>query len=268
MERIPVTGGELKGEAAGSGEPVLFIHGAIMADTYNCFRKEPALSSYQLISYRRRGFCDSAGHDGPCSIAQQAADAAAVLAHFGVDRAHVVGHSYGGCTALQLALDAPTTVHSLGLFEPPIMEVPAAEGFTSGVETIAAIWQSGDKEAATDAFLQAVGGPDYRPALDKTLAPGWFDQAVADIDVFFEVELPALGEWRFNEDDAKRITQPCLTVLGEESAELFVQGTAWLEDRLPAVTRCRLPAATHVLQLMNPTTMAESLATFLAANPL
>jgi pimeloyl-ACP methyl ester carboxylesterase len=33
----------------------------------------------------------------------------------------VVGHSYGGAIALQLALDAPGAVHSLALLEPCIL---------------------------------------------------------------------------------------------------------------------------------------------------
>ena len=35
-------------------------------------------------------------------------------------RAHVVGHSFGGAVALQLALDAPDLVHSLALLEPAL----------------------------------------------------------------------------------------------------------------------------------------------------
>ncbi|MFN0093009.1 MAG: alpha/beta fold hydrolase [Acidimicrobiales bacterium] len=269
MERIPVAGGNLEGEAVGSGDPVLLIHGAFIDDAYDPFRTEPALAArHRLIYYRRRGFSGTVKHSGPFSIAQQAADARAVLAHFGVERAHIVGHSYGGSTALQLALDDPAVVHTLGLLEPGIFDVPAAAGFAEGAATIAAIWQGGDKTGATDAFLQAVGGPDYRPTLDKTLRSGWFERAVADIDQFFEVELPALGEWSFTTADAAQVTQPSLAVVGADSSELFQQGFTWQQQHLPNVTGYVLSDATHMLQMCNPAPLAGELAAFFARHPL
>jgi pimeloyl-ACP methyl ester carboxylesterase len=268
MERIRVAGGELTGESTGSGEPVLCIHGSIMADTYDCLRGQPALAGHRLISYRRRGFVDSVAHDGPFSIEQQAADARAVLQHFGVARAHVVGHSYGGCTALQLALDAPEVVHSLGLLEPGVMQVPAAEGFAADAGAVAELYAAGDVKDAIARFIDLVGGAAAQAALDATLAPGWFDQAVADADTFFQIEFPALGAWTFGPAEAARVTQPCLAVVGSDSSELFQQITGWLEQHLSAVSTFRLPRATHVLQVMNPSDFAEGLGAFLAAHPM
>jgi pimeloyl-ACP methyl ester carboxylesterase len=158
VERISVAGGELIGEAVGSGPPVLFIHGSVLADTFDCLRGAPALSGYQLITSRRRGFSDSAAHRGPYSIIEQAADAGAVLNHFGVGRAHVVGHSYGASTGLQLALDAPCAVHTLALLEPPSPAVPRTEAASSSMGTIVGMWKSGDKRGATDASFN-----DHRP---------------------------------------------------------------------------------------------------------
>ena len=83
---------------------------------------EPDLAHrYQLILYHRRGYGGSSCAAGPIGIAQQAADCQALLRSLGVERAHVVGHSYGGNVALQLALDAPDVAHSLALLEPGFM---------------------------------------------------------------------------------------------------------------------------------------------------
>jgi pimeloyl-ACP methyl ester carboxylesterase len=38
-----------------------------------------------------------------------------------IDRAHIVGHSYGGAIALQLAVDAPNKIHTLSLLEPGLV---------------------------------------------------------------------------------------------------------------------------------------------------
>ena len=45
------------------------------------------------------------------------------LQHLGIERAHFVGQSYGGAIILQVALDAPETVHSLALLEPALPSV-------------------------------------------------------------------------------------------------------------------------------------------------
>lgn len=269
MEEIPVVGGHLEGRSSGSGEPVLFIHGALMADTYDCFAAQPVMAdNYRLLTYRRRGFAGSVKHDGPFSIVQQAADASAALDHFGVERAHVVGHSYGGSTALQLALDSPTRVASLGLFEPGIVVVPAWAAFGEAIGPIAELYLAGNHAGAATAFIEAVGGPDYQEPFDANLPVGWYDAMVRDIPTFFDVEIPALGEWIFAENEARRITQPALSVLGTESSELFVQIDAWLGANLPNVERYRLPGATHFLQAMNPTDAADGLAAFLGRHPI
>jgi pimeloyl-ACP methyl ester carboxylesterase len=125
MDQIHVNGVSLEVEVHGSGTPVLLIHGAIIADAFAPLLAEPALTGpYRLIPYHRRGFGGSTHLQAPVSTADQAVDARAVLRQLGVERAHVVGHSYGGAIALQLALDAPEAVHSLALLEPPLLMPP------------------------------------------------------------------------------------------------------------------------------------------------
>ena len=99
MERADVTDTTLEYAVTGTGEPVMCIHGAFIADTFQPLLAEPSLSRrYQLITYHRRGYGGSSRAPGLTSIAQQAADCRALLAHLGVERAHVVGHSFGGAS--------------------------------------------------------------------------------------------------------------------------------------------------------------------------
>jgi pimeloyl-ACP methyl ester carboxylesterase len=119
LERARTDGAELEYEVSGTGDPVVFIHGAFIADTFRPLLAEPSLAGhYRLILYHRRGYAGSSRASGPVSVAQEAADCRALLRHLGMDRAHVVGHSYGGDVALQLALDTPRVVYSLALLEP------------------------------------------------------------------------------------------------------------------------------------------------------
>jgi pimeloyl-ACP methyl ester carboxylesterase len=213
MNRVRLDGRELEYEVQGAGEPVVLVHGAHIADAFAPLLTEPALMErYQLVLYHRRGFAGSTHADGPLSIAQQAADCRALMQHLSVPRAHVVGHSYGGVIALQLALDAPDMVHSLALLEPALFMVPSAPQFMDAMAPVLQMYEAGDKMRAVDSFLQAVVGPEYRRALDRML-PGAFAQAVADADTFFRIELPALEQWSFTQAEARRIAQPVLAVL-------------------------------------------------------
>jgi pimeloyl-ACP methyl ester carboxylesterase len=247
MGRARVGDVELEYEVRGSGEPVVLIHGAHIAGAFLPLMREPALSDYTLIRYHRRGLAGSS-RTGPASIQQQAADCAGLLAQLGVQAAHVVGHSYGGAIALQLALDAPALVHTLALLEPGLLMVPSAAGFFEQLAPVMASYQRGDRASAVDMFLQGVGRPNAREIVERA-APGGFEQAVRDADTFFQVELPALQAWTFTQEDARRITQPILFVLGAESLPLFSEVRELVHAWLPQAQDLLVPGACHFLQM-------------------
>ena len=120
----------------------------------------------------------------------------------------------------------------------------------------------------TDAFLTGVAGPEYRQVLDRVLPPGAFALAVADIDMFFQVELPELYQWHFTAEDAQRLRPPVLAVVGSETALIFRDGHTLLKQWMPHVEELVVPHATHALQLMNPSAVAEGLARFFARHTL
>ena len=85
MERARTEGAELEYEVSGTGEPVVFIHGAFIADIFRPLLAEPSLvGRYQLILYHRRGYAGSSHPSEPVSVARQAADCRALLRHLGV----------------------------------------------------------------------------------------------------------------------------------------------------------------------------------------
>jgi len=269
MQRVNLNGVDLEYDVQGSGEPLLLIHGSILADAFFPLLAEPRIANnYRVISYHRRGFAGSARARDPFTIGQQAADSRALLRHLGIPRAHVAGHSYGADIALQLALDAPAEIQSLALLEPPLLaSVPSGPMFSDGVAAIRAVYERGEKVAATDAFCTGVAGPEYRQVIDKTLPPGAFELAVADIDTFFQVELGALQQWHFTAEEA-RIRQPVLAVVGTESAPIFHEGHERLKHWFPQAEELVVPQATHALQFMNPGAVADGLDRFFASHPL
>jgi pimeloyl-ACP methyl ester carboxylesterase len=270
-QQLSVDGGVLEYEVVGTGEPVVLIHGALLAEAYAPLCAEPSLTTHsRLVRYHRRGYAGSSRVAPPFSIAQQAADCLAVLRHLGIEQAHVVGHSSGGTMALRLALDAPQLVHSLTLLEPALMDVPSGEQLGEAFGPVLQRYGAGDKEGAVDSFVQWAIGPDYRTWLDRMI-PGGYDQMVADADTWFGVEFPSLQEWFLTREEARRITQPVLGIFGSESASIW-PGWAEVQERLrewvPQTDLFVLAGANHALQEKDPHGVAEAMAQFLARHPM
>jgi pimeloyl-ACP methyl ester carboxylesterase len=270
MQYSNMRGVDLEYQVQGSGEPLILIHGAIVADAFSPLLCQPSITSnYRVISYHRRGFAASSRAMPGLTIRQQAADCRALIRQLQIPRVHVAGHSYGGVIALQWALDAPEELHSLALLEPALLNlVPSGSLFWDWVSSVRHdIYEHGDKVGAVDAFLTGVVGANYRVILDKHLPPGTFDLAVADVDTFFEVELPALREWRFTFEDAQSVKQPVLSVLGTDSAPVFREVHELVKKWMPCAEELLVPNATHGLQEMNPAAVAEGLARFFERHP-
>src|SRR5687768_10640001 len=122
MDTAFLNGARLEYDVRGSGEPVLLIATGPIADSFLTLLSEQALAEhYRLIAYHQRRPGAGAHGAAPVSFAEHARDAAALLHHLGVSRAHVAGHSTGATIALQLAVDHPQLVHTLALLEPPLL---------------------------------------------------------------------------------------------------------------------------------------------------
>lgn len=271
MDRVRLDSAELEYQVHGSGEPVVLIHPGIYADWFTPLLGQAILATrYRLVHYHRAGCAGSSRVVGPVSLALHAAHCRSLMRLLGIERAHVVGHSSSGNVALQLALDAPDAVHSLAILEPALYSVPRVQTSRAFVGAAVQLYRAGDKAGAIDTFLRGVCGPGYRAVLDRML-PGAFDQHVADADTFFEQEMPALQQWSFAREDAKRIIQPALAVVSARSLELdpiWRERHQLLLDWLPNVESFVLPDATHLLQIENPRGMAEGLAAFFVRHPL
>ena len=102
MERADINGIELDFKLMGSEEPVVLIHGAIIADAnYPLMMHSELTKRYQIINYHRQGYAGSSKHANHVSISDQINDCLKLMHHLGIDRGHIVGHSIGGTIALQ-----------------------------------------------------------------------------------------------------------------------------------------------------------------------
>jgi pimeloyl-ACP methyl ester carboxylesterase len=265
METAKVNGVELEYETRGSGEPVLLIS-PVVAGGFLPFLSEQALvERYRLIRYHKRGWAGSTHTPPPVTIADHAADAAALLDYLGAGRAHVAGHSSGGAIALQLAVDRPDVVHTLVLLEPALLAVPSAEAFFQKAGLAFEAYAGGEHDLAVSIFLSAVSGLDWKTcrAVIEASVPGGVAQATRDADTFFGIELPALAAWAFGREQAASITQPVLSVLGTETERLFVEGASVLRSRLPQVEDCTIDGVGHLLHMQRPEPVARAMGEFL-----
>jgi pimeloyl-ACP methyl ester carboxylesterase len=268
MERIAVGDAELEFDDHGSGEPVIFIHGAGPADSFLPVAVEPAVrDDYRVIRYHRRGSAGSSPVQGPVDVTRQAADCRALLGALGVAKAHVVGHSYGAAIAVQLALDAPEAVQTLALFELAMYSVPSVQQIADAFEPLLEQYMSGDRVGAGRGWLALVDGPDWREEISRTV-PGGPEQAEKDVVTAFECDIPASVEWRFGPEEAAKIQQPVLYLLGSESPPLFAESQALLASWLPRMEQDLLPGANHLMQMRHPAVAAARLVAFLKRHPV
>ncbi len=270
MERVKVNGVELEFEIRGSGEPVLLID-MLIADCFVPLLTEPSLANqYQLIRYHKRGWVGSTHTPPPVSMGDHAADAAALLDHLGVRRAHIAGHSTGASIAAQLALDYAERVHTLTLLEPTLVSLPLGQAFLESAGPVFDAYGRGDHAGAFAMFAAAASGLEWEEckALLEERIPGVVAQSIEDADTFFGVELPSLPVWSFGPEQAAAIHRPVLSVLGAETQPVWVEIAEFLRSSLPYIEECTIEGVGHLLQIQRPEPVARAIAVFLRRNPL
>lgn len=97
---------------AGRGETVLFLHG--FPECWYSWRHQLAAFApdYRVIAPDLRGFSET-GTRGPYDVGTLLEDVLSLLRHLGVERAHIVGHDWGGHLAWMLAILHPGVVQTL-----------------------------------------------------------------------------------------------------------------------------------------------------------
>jgi len=116
---LEVNGIELYWEESGSGEPLLWLHGAMGcgADWRHIFKDPPA--GYRLIAPDLRGHGSSTNPSGEFTFRQCARDVLALLDHLHIPRLKAIGLSGGGIVLLHLATAEPARVESMILISAP-----------------------------------------------------------------------------------------------------------------------------------------------------
>ena len=158
-------GAQLYFEAEGEGSPVVMIHAGVAHLRMWDAQVAAWRDRHRVIRYDTRGFGRTLTKDVPYS---NRADLAAVMDHFGLEQAHVVGISRGSMIALDFAVENPERVKSL------VWVAGGLRGFEPGEDPrLAAIWPEmerleeaeglGAAGRARDADLDRWTGPAAGP---------------------------------------------------------------------------------------------------------
>ncbi len=264
---VPVGDARIDVVIKGLGDPVLLIQTGLLAEGFRPLCTEPALAGHRLIRTHRRGYAGSSRITGVRSIAAEAADCVALLDALGIERAHIVGLSYSSTIAMQLAVDAPRRVHTLSLLEAPPLHVPSAAEFRAANDELVAARAAHGAVATLDLFQRRLLGPGWRAEVENAV-PGAVAQMTRDAITFFDSDGPALLDWPFGHEDARRITRPVLYVGGGASGQWFAEVRELLLGWFPEAEDRTIEGADHNLALTHPGEVAAVLAEFLIRHPV
>ena len=127
MPLAPVNGVDIAWERAGEGPPLLFLHGSGSTVISNTQLRRPFERHFDVLTFDHRATGESQIPIGPFTMADCAADALALIDLAGWDTCRVVGMSFGGMVALELAVTAPERIERLAL----LCTSPGGEGGSS-----------------------------------------------------------------------------------------------------------------------------------------
>ncbi|MBF6614627.1 MAG: alpha/beta hydrolase [Chloroflexi bacterium] len=272
-EKIEVNGTELHYVEEGTGDPVVFVHGALGDFRTWSAQVRPFAERYHTISYSRRAHYPNAWPSGEMnhSMLVHVADLAALITDLGLAPTHIVGNSYGAYTSLMLALRHPNLVRTLTLGEPPLFPVlrrlPGGEEMFQDFMDIAwspagEAFARGDMEGGVRSFLEGAVGqgaftrlsPRARESMMKNAPP-----LQVETQAPYEVYMPD-----FTCEDASKIEVPTLLLYGERSPRMHYLINDELARCLPHTEKAIIPRAAHVLQSDNPEAHNEVVLAFLA----
>jgi pimeloyl-ACP methyl ester carboxylesterase len=188
----------------------------------------------------------------------------------GIDKAHIVGQSYGGDVALDFAIAHPANTLSLALSSPGI----------GGTEDMA---YTAEEQAAIDnsnaALETALAKEDWRAAAEALLLLPEFTTAARHPTAGARlVDMVARFDWwpMFREDplvapeqpaaeNLDKVSVPVLVITGELSSSVDLARADMIEQGVKGAQKVILPGVDHLAQLERPDLFEATVRTFLAA---
>ena len=262
---------ERSGDAASSKPTVVMLHG-FGAALESWSDIQPMIAAeYPVIRLDLKGFgMSSKGRDGKYSARDQADVVAGVIRALGVNRAVIVGHSFGGAvtfaTYLKLRAENDSRIVGLGFIDPGVYDQPLPF-FIRTLRTEFTRWlmytfTTADWRAETvlrqvyahDSVRTAERVRRYSRYMDLPGAHYAFEQTAEQI---IPPDAAAL------EEQIKTIAVPTLAIWGEEDRIVPVRYAYRFRAEVPGVRFHLLPETGHAPQEERPADTARLLLEFL-----
>lgn len=246
---------------AGSGPSVVLLHAGVADRTMWREHVQPLTTAgYRVLAVDLPGFGEAPVPDG-----EQAPwiEVLRTMDELAIDRAALVGNSFGGAVALRVAVLAPARVWGLALICAPapwLDPSPELEVAWAAEEEALA---RGDVDAAVEAVLTAWTLPDAPPQLRERLAAMQrraFAQQASAASESSEAADPV-------EEDPlalARLRIPALVAAGEHDMSDFRDGAELMAATLPLATAAVIAGAGHLPPLETPVAFRRLLLDFLA----
>jgi pimeloyl-ACP methyl ester carboxylesterase len=249
---VPAGGARLAAEAAGQGTRVVLLHAGVADRRMWATAMKSLSSGYRCISYDRRGFGQTTSPDETFSSTE---DLEAVMAHFGCDRAHLIGSSQGGRIAVDFALSNPEKVLSLVLVASALSGAPVPARYPAAIQHLrddleqAEAAEDIDRVNALEAHLW-LDGPEQ--AEGRIVGP--IRQLFLDMNGKALQHKPLTGE-RHGEPAAGRlrdITQPALVIWGGLDFPHVQQRSRHIAGTIPRARAFEMAGCAHLPNLEQP----------------
>jgi len=246
-------------DVLGSGPVVILLHAGIADRTMWAEHLEPlAAAGYRAIAVDLPGFGEA-----PVAPGEQApwADVLETMDALAIDRAALVGNSFGGAVALRIAAVAPLRVSALALISSPAPELEPSPELQAAWEAEESALDRGDIDAAVEAVVGAWTLPDAPQALRDRVAAMQRRAFVVQAEAGSVAEAPDPLDQ--NRDALSRLDVPTVVAAGDHDLVDFRHGAELLARSLPNARHAVIQDAGHLAPLENPEGFRQLLLDFL-----
>lgn len=230
---------------AGSGSPVVWLHGSGPGATgmSNFGGNLPAFEDYRNIVVDLPGWGQSPRPESDEPLIFHAADRVCrAMTALGIERAHLVGNSYGGAVAMRIAMSYPDHVDRLVLMAPGGVLPTDAPPWPVGLERLFA-YMAADKPSreAMAEFVRLM-------VFDESLATESLIDERYESSLRVHPELPIPPNFGDLTPDLGRIGAPTLLVWGREDQTVPLTWAPKILDGIPNAELRVLPHCRHWVQ--------------------
>ena len=172
MPVVAANGIELYYERQGSGPRLLFFNGSgATLRTSGALLLRPFAAQFDVLAHDQRGLGRTSVPDGPYTMADYAADGAALLDAVGWESCRVFGVSFGGMVAQEFAVTYPSRVERLAL----ACTSPGGAGGSSYPLHDLASMPASERASLAMILMDSRWGPSWFEShpVDKAIAEGY-----------------------------------------------------------------------------------------------